>query len=189
MVAYGGLDVVVSNAGLASSSPIEETTLEIWNRNLEVLTTGYFLVAREAAGRLKRQGLGGSVVFVGSKNALAASPQAAAYCTAKALELHLARCLAVELAPDKIRVSVVNPDAVLRGSRIWSGAWRAERAAAYGVDAGELESYYRNRSLLKESVYPEDVADAVYFFASDRSGKSTGNIINVDAGNVTAFPR
>ena len=189
MVAYGGLDVVVSNAGLASSAPIEETTLEIWNRNLEVLTTGYFLVAREAAGRLKRQGLGGSVVFVGSKNALAASPQAAAYCTAKASELHLARCLAVELAPDKIRVSVVNPDAVLRGSRIWSGAWRAERAAAYGVDAGELESYYRNRSLLKESVYPEDVADAVYFFASDRSGKSRGNIINVDAGNVTAFPR
>ena len=96
------------------------------------------------------------------------------------------RCLAVELAPDKIRVNLMNPDAVLRGSRIWSGAWRAERAAAYGVDAGELESYYRNR---KESVYPEDVAEAVYFFASDRSGKSAGNIINVDAGNVTAFPR
>ena len=189
VVAFGGLDVVVSNAGLASSAPIEETTLEIWNRNLEVLTTGYFLVAREAAGRLKRQGLGGSIVFVGSKNALVASPKAAAYCTAKASELHLARCLAVELAPDKVRVNVVNPDAVLRGSRIWSGAWRAERAAAYGVDAAELETYYRDRSLLKESVYPEDVAEAVHFFASDRSGKSTGNILNVDAGNLAAFPR
>jgi NAD(P)-dependent dehydrogenase (short-subunit alcohol dehydrogenase family) len=128
-------------------------------------------------------------VFVGSKNALAASAQAAAYNTAKAAELHLARCLALEGAPHGIRCNVVNPDAVLRGSRIWSGEWRAQRAAAYGIEEQKLEQHYRERSLLKRSVYAEDVAEAVCFFATDRSAKSTGNILNVDAGNVTAFPR
>jgi rhamnulose-1-phosphate aldolase/alcohol dehydrogenase len=187
--AYGGLDIVVSNAGIASSAPVEETSLELWHRNFEVLATGYFLVSREAMRLLKRQGLGGSIVFVASKNALVASPGAAAYSTAKSAELHLARCLALEGAPQGIRVNVVNPDAVLRGSRIWSGAWRAERAEAYGVEPGELEEHYRERSLLKRSVYPEDVAEAVHFFASERSGKSTGNILNVDAGNATAFTR
>ena len=138
---------------------------------------------------LKRQGLGGSIVFVGSKNALAASPGAAAYCTAKAAELHLARCLALEGAAYGIRVNVVNPDAVLRGSRIWQGEWATQRAAQNKTSVDNLEAVYRDRSLLKRSVYPEDVAEAVAFFASERSAKSTGNIVNVDAGNAGAFTR
>ena len=138
---------------------------------------------------LKAQGLGGSIIFIGSKNALAASPGASAYCTAKAAELHLARCLALELAPVGIRVNVVNPDAVLRGSRIWQGEWAEQRASQYKTTPDELESVYRERSLLKRSVYPEDIAEAVAFFASERSAKSTGNIVNVDAGNAAAFTR
>jgi rhamnulose-1-phosphate aldolase/alcohol dehydrogenase len=187
--AFGGLDVLVSNAGIASASPFDETTLDTWRRNLDVLATGYFLVAREAYAVMKRQGRGGSIVFVGSKNALVASAGAAAYATAKAAELHLARCLALEGAEHGIRVNVVNPDAVIRGSRIWGGAWRAERAAANRIAEHEVEEFYRQRSLLKRSVLPEDVAEAVLFFASDASSKSTGNILNVDAGNATAFTR
>jgi len=186
---FGGLDILVSNAGIASSAPIEQTSLEMWNRNMAILSTGYFLASREAFRLLQRQGIGGSVVFIGSKNALAASPNAAAYCTAKASELHLARCLALEGAAHGIRVNVVNPDAVLRGSRIWSGEWLDQRAATYGTDKEGLEEMYRERSLLKRSVYPEDIAEAAYFLASDKSAKSTGNIINVDAGNKDAFTR
>lgn len=186
---YGGVDIVVSNAGIASSARIEETSLAMWQQNLDVLATGYFLVSREAARILKAQATGGSIVFVASKNALVASAGTAAYSAAKAAELHLARCMALELAPDGIRVNVVNPDAVLQGSRIWSSGWRAERAAAYGIDPSELEEFYRERSLLKRNVTPEDVAEAVHFFASDRSSKSTGNILNVDAGNAAAFTR
>jgi rhamnulose-1-phosphate aldolase/alcohol dehydrogenase len=186
---YGGLDVLVSCAGIASSAAFDEITLAHWNQNLGILATGYFLVARAAFRIMREQGTGGSIVFIGSKNALAASEKAAAYNTAKAAELHLARCIALDGAPHGIRANVVNPDAVLRGSRIWSGTWRAERAAAYGVEAAGLEDHYRKRSLLKLDVGPEDVAEAVLFFASDRSSRSTGNILNVDAGNVTAFPR
>jgi rhamnulose-1-phosphate aldolase/alcohol dehydrogenase len=186
---YGGLDVLVSSAGIASSAPFDEITLAHWNRNLGVLATGYFLVARAAFRVMKRQGSGGSIVFIGSKNALAASEKAAAYNAAKAAELHLARCIALDGAPHGIRANVVNPDAVLKGSRIWSGEWRAERAAAYGLPADQLEEHYRKRSLLRLDVRPEDVAEAVLFFASERSSRSTGNVLNVDAGNVTAFPR
>lgn len=186
---FGGVDIVVSNAGIASAASFEQTTLEAWRRNMDVLATGYFLVGREAAQVLKAQGMGGSIVFIASKNALAASSGTAAYSTAKAAELHLARCMALELAADGIRVNVVNPDAVLQGSRIWSSSWRAERARAYGIDPSELEKFYRERSLLKRNVTPQDVAEAVHFFASDRSAKSTGNILNVDAGNAAAFTR
>jgi NAD(P)-dependent dehydrogenase (short-subunit alcohol dehydrogenase family) len=153
------------------------------------LSTGYFLVSRQCVQLLKAQSMGGSIVFIGSKNALAASPGAAAYCTAKASELHLARCLALELAPAGIRVNVVNPDAVLRGSRIWQGEWAEQRARQNNTTTEELEQVYRERSLLKRSVYPEDVAEAVAFLASERASKSTGNIINVDAGNAAAFTR
>jgi rhamnulose-1-phosphate aldolase/alcohol dehydrogenase len=186
---FGGVDICISNAGIASASPVEETTLATWQKNMDILATGYFLIARQAFQLFKVQGVGGSIVFIGSKNALAASPGAAAYCTAKAAELHLARCLALEGAPLGIRVNVVNPDAVLRGSRIWQGEWAQQRAAQYKKSVDELESVYRERSLLKRSVYPEDVAEAVAFFASERSAKSTGNIVNVDAGNAGAFTR
>ena len=186
--AFGGVDILVANAGIASAAPIEETTLAIWRRNHDILAEGYFLVSREAFKLMKA--LGGSIVFVGSKNALAASVNTSAYASAKAAAVHLARCLALEGAPHGIRVNVVNPDAVLRGSRIWSGDWRKERAEAYGVDPGAaLEAHYRDRSLLKREVLPEDVAEAVAFFASERSAKSTGNMLNVDAGNAQAFTR
>ena len=186
---FGGLDILVANAGIASSASIEETTVALWRKNFDVLAEGYFLTARAAFPLLKQQ-RGGSIVFIGSKNALAATPNASAYASAKAASLHLARCLALEGAGDGIRVNVVNPDAVIRGSRIWDGDWRRERAGAYGIDSGqELEDHYRNRSMLKRSVFPEDIAEAVYFLAGDASSKSTGNIINVDAGNAQAFTR
>lgn len=188
-LAFGGLDILVSNAGIASSAPIEETSLALWNKNMDILSTGYFLVSREAFKCFRTQGIGGSVVFVASKNGLAASPNAAAYCTAKAAEIHLARCLALEGAEAGIRVNVVNPDAVLRGSKIWSGEWLDQRASTYGKDKEGLEEMYRQRSMLKRSVLPEDIAEGAYFFASDLSAKSTGNILNVDAGNVQAFTR
>lgn len=186
---FGGLDILVSNAGIASSAKIEDTTLALWNKNMDILSTGYFLVSREAFKMFNRQALGGAVVFVASKNALAASPGAAAYCTAKAAEVHLARCLALEGAGKGIRVNVVNPDAVLQGSKIWSGDWLQQRADAYGKDAEQLQAHYLERSLLKRAVLPEDIAEASYFLISDASSKSTGNIINVDAGNVQSFTR
>ena len=188
-VEFGGVDILVSNAGIASSAPIEETSLALWNKNMEILSTGYFLVSREAFKLMRVQNMGGAVVFVASKNGLAASPNAAAYCTAKASEIHLARCLALEGAEAGIRVNVVNPDAVLRGSKIWEGEWLEQRAGTYGTDKNGLEEMYRQRSLLKRSVLPEDIAEACYFFVTDASSKSTGNIINVDAGNVQAFTR
>jgi rhamnulose-1-phosphate aldolase/alcohol dehydrogenase len=188
-VEYGGVDILVSNAGISSSAPIEDTDLSMWNRNMDILAKGYFLVSREAFRTFKKQKIGGNVVFIASKNGLAASPNAAAYCTAKAAEIHLARCLALEGAEHQIRVNTVNPDAVLRGSKIWTGEWREQRAAAYAMQPGELEEHYRKRSMLKRSVFPEDIAEAVYFLASDMSSKSTGNIINVDAGNAQSFTR
>ena len=189
VVDFGGLDIVVCNAGIASAAPFEDTTLELWNRNMAILATGYFLAARAGYRILKDQGFGGSMVFIASKNGLAASPGASAYCAAKAAEVHLARCLALEGAPLGIRVNTVNPDAVLRGSKIWQGEWRQQRAASNKVSEDDLEEVYRQRSLLKLSVYPEDIAEAVYFFASDLSAKSTGNILNVDAGNAVSFTR
>lgn len=147
-------------------------------------------MAREAAAILRAQGLGGSVVFIGSKNALAPGKNAAAYSAAKAASLHLARCLAEELGGDGIRVNTVNPDAVLEGSRIWDSSWREERARAYGIAPEELEGHYRARTTLKVNVVPDDIAEAVLYFASPRrAAKSTGNVLNVDGGVALAYPR
>lgn len=190
--AYGGVDIVVSNAGIASSSPIGETSLAEWERNHKILVTGYFLVARAAFKVLQSQGIGGSIVFVASKNALVAGKNASAYSSAKAAELHLARCLAEEGGADGIRVNTVNPDAVLSGSRIWGpdSTWRKERAAAYGIEPSQLEEHYRQRNTLKVNILPSDIAEAVAHFASPaRSGKSTGNILNVDGGVPAAYSR
>ncbi len=187
---YGGVDVVVSNAGLASSAPIEETSVEMWDRNHAVLAKGYFLVSREAFKIMKEQGVGGSLIFVASKNAMAAGKNASAYSSAKAAELHLARCLAEEGGPEYIRVNTVNPDAVLSGSRIWGSSWREERAAAYGIKPEELEEHYRKRNVLKVNVLPENIAEAVLHFASEaRSSRSTGNVLNVDGGVKDSYPR
>jgi rhamnulose-1-phosphate aldolase/alcohol dehydrogenase len=186
---FGGLDVVVNNAGITSAAAVEDTTLAMWNRTMDILSTGYFLVGREGYRIMKAQGLGGSMVFIASKNGVAASPGASAYCTAKAAEIHLARCMALEGAPLGIRVNVVNPDAVLRGSKIWKGEWSEQRAASNKIAVSDLEEHYRKRSLLQRSVFPEDIAEVVYFFASDLSAKSTGNFLNVDAGNAVSFTR
>jgi len=187
---FGGVDIVVSNAGVASSAALEETSLAEWERNHRILVTGYFLVAREAFKILKQQGRGGSMVFVASKNALVAGKNAAAYSSAKAAELHLARCLAEEGGAAGIRVNTVNPDAVLQGSRIWGSSWREERAAAYGIEPDELEEHYRRRTTLGVNIFPSDIAEAVLHFASPaRSGKSTGNLLNVDGGVPAAYAR
>jgi rhamnulose-1-phosphate aldolase/alcohol dehydrogenase len=187
---FGGIDILVSNAGIASSASIEDTTLAEWNRNHSILGTGYFLVAREAFRVLRAQDAGGSIVFVASKNALVAGKNAAAYSSAKAAELHLARCLAEEGGPVGIRVNTVNPDAVLQGSKIWGSSWRQERAAAYNLDPDDLDEHYRKRTTLGVNIFPEDIAAAVMHFASDaRSGKSTGNLLNVDGGVPAAYAR
>ncbi len=190
VLAFGGVDILVSNAGVASSAPIEETTLREWERNHAILGTGYFLVSREAFRILRQQDTGGSIIFVASKNALVAGKNAAAYSSAKAAELHLGRCLAEEGGAAGIRVNTVNPDAVLQGSRIWGSTWREERAAAYGIDPGDLEDHYRSRTTLKVNIYPDDIAQSVLHFASEaRSGKSTGNVLNVDGGVPAAYSR
>ena len=189
VMTYGGLDILVCSAGIASSAPVEETSLSEWHRNQEILVTGYFLPAREAFRLMKKQGIGGSIVFVCSKNSVVAGKNAAAYSSAKAAELHLARCLAEEGGSYGIRVNSVLPDAVLQGSSIWQGQWREERAAAYGIKPEELEEFYRKRTTLKLSVYPEDLAEAILFFASDRAAKTTGGALTVDAGVPGAYLR
>ena len=186
---YGGLDILVASAGLATSAPVTETTLDEWELNHAVLARGYFLAARETFRVLLDQGRGGSIVFVASKNALVAGANASAYSSAKAASLHLARCLAEEGGPHGIRVNTVNPDAVIAGSGIWSSDWKADRATTYGVSEEDLPSYYRGRTRLGVNVYPEDVAEAIVFLAGPRTAKSTGNILNVDGGVPAAYPR
>ncbi|WP_376791134.1 bifunctional aldolase/short-chain dehydrogenase [Thermoflexus sp.] len=189
ILAYGGVDIVVNNAGIAHAAPITETSITDWDRLYHVLVRGYFLVAREAFRIWKAQGLGGSMVIVASKNALAPGKNVAAYSSAKAAEVHLARCLAEEGGEIGVRVNVVCPDAVIRGSSIWDSRWREERARSYGIPIDQLEEYYRQRTTLKVNVYPEDVAEAILFFASDRSAKTTGGILTVDGGVATAYVR
>lgn len=189
VLAYGGLDVVVSNAGLASSAPVTQTTLADWNRNMAVLGTGYFLAARAAFQVMEAQGKGGSVIFVTSKNAIYAGKDASAYSAAKALEGHLARCLAVEGGPMGIRVNSVLPDAVLQGSNIWNSSWREERAKAYGIAPEQLEAHYRQRTILNVNISTTDIAEGILFFATARSDKTTGCMLTIDGGVAAAFPR
>ena len=189
VLAFGGIDILVASAGLATSAPVTETTVDEWERNHAVLVRGYFLAAREVFRVLMAQGRGGAIVFVGSKNALVAGANATAYSSAKAASLHLARCLAEEGGEHGIRVNTVNPDAVIEGSGIWSSEWKAERASTYGVAEEELPAFYRSRTTLDVNVYAEDVAEAIAFLASERAAKSTGNVVNVDGGFSAAYPR
>ncbi|MCK9860529.1 bifunctional aldolase/short-chain dehydrogenase [Paenibacillus sp. ATY16] len=186
---YGGVDIIVNNAGLATSSPFDETSLKEWNLNINVLGTGYFLVAREAFKLMKQQGIGGNMVFIGSKNSIFAGKSVTAYSSAKALEAHLARCIAAEGGEFGIRVNTILPDAILQGSAIWNGAWRNERAAAYGIEPDQLEEHYRKRTTLLVNIYPRDIAEGIAFFASSKSDKTTGCMLTIDGGVPAAFTR
>jgi len=186
---YGGVDIIVNNAGLATSSPFEETSLKEWNLNMNVLGTGYFLVAREAFKLMKDQAIGGNMVFIGSKNSVYAGKNATAYSAAKALEAHLARCIAAEGGQYGIRVNTILPDAILQGSAIWNSGWRNERAAAYGIEPDQLEEYYRKRTTLLVNIFPRDIAEGIAFFASSKSEKTTGCMLTIDGGVPAAFTR
>jgi NAD(P)-dependent dehydrogenase (short-subunit alcohol dehydrogenase family) len=187
--AYGGLDIVVSNAGIAHSAAIDRMALADWERSFAVNATGHFLVTRAVLRVLKAQGLGGSLVFVATKNVMSPGKDFAAYSASKAAEAQLAKVAALEGGPHGIRVNLVNPDAVFRDSGLWSPEVRHERARAQGIPVEEIEEFYRKRNLLGVSVLPEDVAEAVLFLASDRAAKTTGCTVTVDGGVRDAFPR
>jgi NAD(P)-dependent dehydrogenase (short-subunit alcohol dehydrogenase family) len=180
---------LISNAGTAHSAPVAEMARDDWERSFAVNATGHFLVAREAMRVLLRQGLGGALVFVATKNVMAPGKDFAAYSAAKAAEAQLAKVLALEGAPHGIRSNIVNPDAVFQDSKLWSEDVRRQRAAAQGVGVDQLEDFYRRRNLLGVRILPEDVAEAVLFLASDRSAKTTGCTLTVDGGVREAFPR
>jgi len=189
VLAYGGLDLLVSNAGVAHSAPVDRMRLADWERSFAVNATGHFLVAREAMRILIAQRLGGALVFVATKNVMSPGKDFAAYSAAKAAEAQLAKVLALEGAPHGIRSNIVNPDAVFQDSKLWSEDVRRERAAAQGIAVEQLEEFYRKRNLLGARILPEDVAEAVCFLASDRSAKTTGCTLTVDGGVKDAFPR
>ena len=186
---YGGLDILVSNAGIAPVGPIDELSLNDWQRALDINATGHFLVAREAVKLMRQQGIGGSLVFIGTKNVPSPGKDFGAYSASKAAEAQLARVLAIENGEYGMRCNVVNPDAVFQGSALWSQEVREQRARAHGISVDDLEDFYRERNLLKETVTAEDVAETVLFLVSDRSAKTTGAMIPVDGGLRDAFPR
>jgi rhamnulose-1-phosphate aldolase/alcohol dehydrogenase len=189
VLAYGGLDILISNAGIAHSAPVERMALADWERSFAVNATGHFLVARDAMRILIAQGLGGTLVFVATKNVMSPGKDFAAYSAAKAAEAQLAKVLALEGAPHAIRSNIVNPDAVFQDSKLWSDDVRRERAAAQGITVDQLEDFYRKRNLLGARILPDDVAEAALFLASDRASKTTGCTLTVDGGVKDAFPR
>jgi rhamnulose-1-phosphate aldolase/alcohol dehydrogenase len=188
-LAFGGVDIVVNNAGLSISKSIQDHTEKDWDLLYDVLVKGQFLVTQKAVAVMRKQGLGGDVLNIVSKNALVSGPNNAGYGSAKAAQMHLSRLNAAELGKDKIRVNVVNPDAVIAGSNIWSGGWAEGRAKAYGITIEELPAYYAGRTLLNEIILPEDIANACFAFTGGLLNKSTGNVLNVDGGVATAFVR
>ena len=188
-LAFGGVDIVVNCAGLSISKPIQEHTERDWDVLYDVLVKGQFLVTQAGVEVMRKQGIGGDVLNIVSKNGLVSGPNNAAYGSAKAAQLHLSRLNAAELGADKIRVNSVNPDAVISDSKIWEGAWAEGRAKAYGVKVEELPAYYARRTLLNEVILPEDIANACFVFVGGLMNKSTGNILNVDGGVAMAFVR
>lgn len=186
---FGGIDIIVNNAGISISKPLEDHTADDWDLLYDILVKGQFLVTQQAITIMRKQGFGGDVLNIVSKNALVSGPNNAGYGSAKAAQLHLARLNAAELGKDKIRVNVVNPDAVIAGSNIWSGGWAEGRAKAYGVKVEELPAYYAARTLLGEIILPEDIANACFVYVSGLLNKSTGNVLNVDGGISASFVR
>ena len=188
-LAFGGVDIIVNNAGLSISKPFEEHTEKDWDLLYDVLVKGQFLVTQAAVAVMRKQGKSGDVINIVSKNALVSGPNNAGYGSAKAAQLHLSRLNAAELGEDGIRVNVVNPDAVISGSNIWNEGWAEGRAQAYGISVEELPSYYASRSLLNQVISTEDIANACFAFVGGLLNKSTGNILNVDGGVAMAFVR
>ncbi len=188
-LAFGGVDIVVNCAGLSISKPIEDHTDKDWDLLYDVLVKGQFKVTQEAVNILRKQNRGGDILNIVSKNALVSGPNNAGYGSAKAAQLHLSRLNAAELGGDKIRVNVVNPDAVIADSKIWEGAWAEGRAKAYGITVAELPAFYAKRTLLNETILPEDIANACFAFVGGLLNKSTGNVLNVDGGVAMAFVR
>ena len=185
---FGGVDIIVHSAGLAISKPIADTTEKDWDILQNVLVKGQFELAKEGVKVMRKQNLGGNFISIASKNGLVSGPNNVGYGTAKAAQQHMSRLLAAELAPDKIRVNIVNPDGVIVGSKIWEGSWAEGRAKAYGISVDDLPSHYAKRNLLNEIIYPEDIANAVFSLVAILD-KTTGNIINVDGGMANAFVR
>ncbi|WP_375448288.1 bifunctional aldolase/short-chain dehydrogenase [uncultured Fibrella sp.] len=188
-LAFGGVDIVVNNAGISISRPIAEHTIEEWDRLYDILVKGQFMVTQAAVAVMRKQKLGGDIVNIVSKNALVAGPNNAGYGSAKAAQLHLSRLNAAELGGDHIRVNTVNPDAVISDSNIWAGGWAEGRAKAYGITVEELPAYYAKRTLLNEVILPDDIANACFAFVGGLLNKSTGNVLNVDGGVAMAFVR
>jgi rhamnulose-1-phosphate aldolase/alcohol dehydrogenase len=186
---FGGVDVIVNCAGLAISKPLEQTTEKDWDLLNDVIVKGQFTVSKIGVEVLRAQNLGGDIVNIASKNALVAGPNNVGYGTAKAAQTHMSRLLAAELGKEKIRVNVVNPDAVIEGSKIWEGEWAAGRAKAYGVSVEELPAFYAKRTIMNEIITTEDIANGVFVLVGGHLSKSTGNIINVDGGVAAAFVR
>ena len=188
-LSFGGVDIVVNNAGLSISKSIEEHTQRDWDLLYDVLVKGQFLITQAAVRVLKKQWVGGDIINIVSKNALVSGPNNAGYGSAKAAQLHLSRLNAAELGADGIRVNVINPDAVISDSNIWAGGWAEGRAKAYGITVEELPAYYAKRTLLNEVILPDDIANACFVLVGGLLNKSTGNVVNVDGGVAMAFVR
>jgi rhamnulose-1-phosphate aldolase/alcohol dehydrogenase len=188
-LAFGGVDIVINNAGISISKSIAEHTLEEWDRLYDILVKGQFIVSKAGVEVMRKQGFGGDLVNIVSKNSVVAGPNNPGYGSAKAAQAHLTRLMAAELGPDKIRVNTVNPDAVISDSNIWSGGWAEGRAKAYGITVAELPAYYAKRTLLNEIILPDDIANACFAFVGGLLGKSTGNALNVDGGVAMGFYR
>ncbi|MFJ8193252.1 bifunctional aldolase/short-chain dehydrogenase [Streptomyces sp. NPDC096094] len=189
VLAFGGVDLVVNNAGISISKPLLETTAKDWDLQHDIMARGSFLVSREAARVMTAQKLGGDIVYIASKNAVFAGPKNLAYSATKADQAHQVRLLAAELGEHGIRVNGVNPDGVVRGSGIFAGGWGAERAAVYGVEEEKLGEFYAQRTLLKREVLPEHVANAVFALTGGDLTHTTGLHVPVDAGVAAAFLR
>jgi NAD(P)-dependent dehydrogenase (short-subunit alcohol dehydrogenase family) len=189
VLAFGGVDLVVNNAGLSISKPLLETTAGDWDLQHDVMARGSFLVSRESAAVMIEQGMGGDIVYISSKNAVFAGPNNVAYGAAKADQAHQVRLLAAELGGHGIRVNGINPDGVVRGSGIFAGGWGAKRAAVYGVEEEKLGEFYAQRTLLKREVLPEHVAAAVFALTGGELTHTTGLHVPVDAGVAAAFLR